>query len=458
MTYTVLFVVALICVSGFIAYFGDLLGRKMGKKRLTLFNMRPRYTAIVVTTITGMLISGLALATLVSVNSQFRKVLFRYEHIIRQNSQLLKSNSGLVMLGAKLRSEVARQQKQLAKALKDARLAKTQRDLAQKSVARLQREIAARQRELADLRTRTGIAEGELEQKRGELALMQAQFDKEQEQLRLARAQVAETERQLGAVQAKLKDTQDALTAMTTGGNTAVDLALNLRFKDIVFRQGDELARGILDPSLTNVELRHEIHELLDKASDKALSEGAKIGQNGRAVNLRYQEFSDRTESLVVKWNEAANIESAANKIASAIRPVLVQVVCGSNALRDEQVPVEVRLYLNETVLRKGDLVADIKVDGKQSEGYILLALNSFMQTDVAKAAMQVGVVPVVGQDPRAALGPNRQAQADELLNLVNKIKEMNALTSVSVYAAADIHAADTLNMSNIRFGVKKAD
>lgn len=457
MTYTTLVVIALICVSGFVAYFGDLLGRKMGKKRLTLFRMRPRYTAIVVTTITGMLISALALTTLVSVNSQFRRVFFRGEQIIKQNSQLLKSNDGLIKLGAKLRVEIARQKKDLAVARKDAELAKKQRDLAQKSVSRLQQQIAIRQKELASLRMRTDIAESELKQKRSELGLMQAQLSREQEQLRLAHAQVVETEQQLGAAEAKLKDTQAMLTTMTSEGITAVDLALSLRFKDIVFRQGDELARAVVSPALTNTELRHEIHELLDMASEKALLEGAKTGQNGRAVNLRYQQFSDKTESLVVKWNEAANVENAANKIGSATRPVLVQVVCAANVLPNEQVPVEVRLYINDNIFKQSDVIASTKIDGAQSAGYILLALNSFLQTDVAKAAMQAGVVPVAGQDPRATLGANRQAQADELLGLVAKIKEINAESDVSVYATGDVHAADTLNLSNIRFSVEKA-
>lgn len=66
MKYTWFFILALIAVSGFIAWFGDLLGRKMGKKRLSIFGMRPRHTAIFMTTITGMIISAIAIGTLLS--------------------------------------------------------------------------------------------------------------------------------------------------------------------------------------------------------------------------------------------------------------------------------------------------------------------------------------------------------------------------------------------------------
>ena len=67
MRYSIFFAIVLVLVSGFIAYFGDLLGRRMGKKRLTLFGLRPRHTAIGVTTITGMIIAALALITLISI-------------------------------------------------------------------------------------------------------------------------------------------------------------------------------------------------------------------------------------------------------------------------------------------------------------------------------------------------------------------------------------------------------
>ena len=458
MTYTILFVIALICVSGFVAYFGDLLGRKMGKKRLTLFNMRPRHTAIVVTTITGMLISTFALTTLVSVNSQFRRVFFRGEQIIKQNNQLVKANKSLARVGVKLKIEIAMRKRELALALKDAKLAKKQRDLAEGVVIRLQRQIALRQKELADLRMSKGIAESELKQKRSELGLMQAQLDREQEQLRVAQAQVENTQHQLEVAKALLQDTQNRLKLSNVESGVALDIALGLRFKDIAFRQGDELARGIIDPSLSDTELRHEIHLLLGKASDKALDNGAKIGPNGRAVNLRYQKFTEKADALLIESNEATNVENAAKKIATVSTDVLVQVVCGTNAVRNEPVPVEVRLYLNMLSFKDGDLVADTKIDGRQSEGYILLALNSFLQTDVAKAAMLAGVVPVAGLDPRTALGANRQAQADELLDLVSRIKAMNAIADVSVFATGGVRAADTLNMSNIRFTLKKGE
>lgn len=464
MAYTILFVIILICVSGFIAYLGDMIGRRMGKKRLTLFNLRPRHTAIVVTTITGMLISTLVLCGALSMNAEFRKGFFQYGQILRSRRMLARENGRLALRGKQLKVQVAKQQKELANAFKDAKLAKKQRDAARQRVDGLRREIATRQKELIDLRKRRDITEDELSQRKDELKLMLTQLETAEQSLRLAQSKLAETEQKLGVTEARLKDTQDKLAEATQAftefgklSDTAADYLLNMRLNEIAFRQGDELVRGIIKPSRSNIALRSEVHALLEQASTKALESGAKVGASGRAVNLRYRQLADKTHALFIE-DEAICVGMAADKIATSDSDVLVQVVCGMNTLPSEQVPVELRLYVNELVFEKDGKIAETKIDGRQSEGHILIALSSFLQIDAAKTAARAGVVPVSGQDPRTFLGPDRPAQTDELLRTVAKIKSMGAVTNVSVYANDDIRASDSLNMDNIRFSVEKAE
>ena len=47
----------LMAMGGIIAFLGDKIGSKVGKKRMTLFGLRPKYTSIIVTIISGTLIS-----------------------------------------------------------------------------------------------------------------------------------------------------------------------------------------------------------------------------------------------------------------------------------------------------------------------------------------------------------------------------------------------------------------
>ena len=464
MTYTILFIVALICVSGFIAYSGDVLGRKMGKKRLTLFNLRPRYTAIVVTTITGMLISTFALVTLVSVNSQFRKVLLNFEQILQQNKQLTQSNYRLIMRGKELKIQVAKKKRELADALDDAKLAKKQRDKAVSVVARLRLEIAARQSELTELRKRQNVAESELRQRESELRLTLTKLEAAEKRVAVAQSNLSDVQKKLDVAKANLERTQglledakNAFAEQTNAADVAADFALKLRMSELAFRQGDELTRGIIDPQQSDFELRRDLYALLEKASKKALDAGAKNGDNGRAVSVMYWQVASKTRALVIH-DEYQCVDMAVKKIATSNDAVMVQVVCGMNTLPDAQVPVELRLYVDDLIYKKGDKVAEAKIDGRQSEGHILLALSDFLQVDVAKAAMRAGVVPVTGQDPRVAMGKNRQAQTDELLGIVSKIKSMDTSAIVTVYASDDVLTSDSLNMDNVRFSVAKAD
>lgn len=66
----------LMIMGGVIAFLGDKIGSKVGKKRLSLFGLRPKYTSIIVTIISGILISFLTIAALAVVNENVRVALF----------------------------------------------------------------------------------------------------------------------------------------------------------------------------------------------------------------------------------------------------------------------------------------------------------------------------------------------------------------------------------------------
>ncbi len=66
----------LLILGGVLSTLGDRLGSRLGKARLTLFNLRPRRTAIVITVITGSLISALSLGLMLLVSRQLRVGLF----------------------------------------------------------------------------------------------------------------------------------------------------------------------------------------------------------------------------------------------------------------------------------------------------------------------------------------------------------------------------------------------
>ncbi len=72
-----LLIIFLLVLGGLISSFGDLIGTKIGKARFSIFKLRPRRSATLITIITGSLISASSLSLMLLVNSQLRVGLFR---------------------------------------------------------------------------------------------------------------------------------------------------------------------------------------------------------------------------------------------------------------------------------------------------------------------------------------------------------------------------------------------
>lgn len=463
MRYTILFVIALIAISGFIAYFGDLLGRKMGKKRLTLWNLRPRHTAIIVTTFTGMLISALALFTLISVNGEFRKVFTRGEQIIKRNNELTAANLDLRVKNIRLSSqrnrlerEVEVRKAEVLAARKDAREAKVERDKAAASVTRLEKEIAARAKDLTALQARTDAAEKELADARARLKEAQGSLADAQLRLTDATRKLSQAEIKLKDTQARLKETEEKLKDKTTEYQKLQE-TYKLQFQltretEVILNQGDEIIRGKITPRQSEFGIQGDLYSLLDLASEKAESLGAKLGANGRAVVLRGIAIFGRVTT------EDDLIRGAADTISTSPLDVIVQVVCSVNSVEGEQAKVELQLYVNKLVFAKGNKIAETTIDGSQSEGRILLKLSDFWKNDVSRSAVAAGIIPASGPGGMGNVGPNPEEQVDELFRVLDRVKAMKAPAKVGIYATREVYAADLLDVNNIRFSVIKVE
>ncbi len=71
-----LFIIFLLLLGGLISTLGDLLGSKIGKARFSVLKLRPKKTAILITILTGSLISASSLFLMILVNRQLRVGLF----------------------------------------------------------------------------------------------------------------------------------------------------------------------------------------------------------------------------------------------------------------------------------------------------------------------------------------------------------------------------------------------
>lgn len=81
MTTGYILILAILILGGVIATVGDRIGTRVGKARLSLFKLRPKNTAVLVTILTGTLISASTLAILFAADEGLRKGVFELEDI-----------------------------------------------------------------------------------------------------------------------------------------------------------------------------------------------------------------------------------------------------------------------------------------------------------------------------------------------------------------------------------------
>ncbi len=147
-------IAAMVVLGSTIATVGDRLGSKVGKKRLTIFKLRPRDTATLVTIATGGLISAVTMGILLAVSQDLREALTRFREI---------------------RRDLAQAQTRLAQADRDLKAANEQRDRALTSLQALEQQRTAAQQRQREAETALAAAQAKLATITAELSQVQAQ-------------------------------------------------------------------------------------------------------------------------------------------------------------------------------------------------------------------------------------------------------------------------------------------
>lgn len=95
---TIFFIVAL---AGVIAYAGDRIGHQVGRKRLTLLNIRPRYTSTIIAVATGMIIALIVTLAAIFASTQVQTAFFRLNQI---NAEIAKAQARATEAESKVNS------------------------------------------------------------------------------------------------------------------------------------------------------------------------------------------------------------------------------------------------------------------------------------------------------------------------------------------------------------------
>jgi tetrahydromethanopterin S-methyltransferase subunit B len=79
---------AIIVIAGVIAYLGDRVGHQIGRRRMTLFNLRPKYTSTIIAVGTGMMIALAVTVVALAFSAYARAAFFNLDEINNRVNQL----------------------------------------------------------------------------------------------------------------------------------------------------------------------------------------------------------------------------------------------------------------------------------------------------------------------------------------------------------------------------------
>ena len=80
-------------ISMVVSYMGDILGMKIGKKRISIFGLRPKYTSTVITILTGFGVAALTLMVAAVTSESVRGAILHTNYLASQITQLTKDLS-----------------------------------------------------------------------------------------------------------------------------------------------------------------------------------------------------------------------------------------------------------------------------------------------------------------------------------------------------------------------------
>jgi uncharacterized protein (DUF3084 family) len=207
-------ILAIIILGGVIATVGDRIGSRVGKARLSLFNMRPKKTAVLVTILTGSVTSAVTLGVLLAANKELRDIIFRTGTIIAQNRKVNQELEQTLTQKAQIQTELSASRTELSVSRADLTEAvRRLRNVNDSLKVSVQRQKAS-EAKLKLLRSRYEFAQTTLRRFSGQAATLRSQIG----QLSTQRQQLVVQRNQ---IQIRLKDAVAQKQSLETAAKTA---------------------------------------------------------------------------------------------------------------------------------------------------------------------------------------------------------------------------------------------
>ncbi len=371
-----LLILALLVLGGVLSTLGDRLGSMVGKARLSLFNLRPRKTAVVITALTGSLISALSLGLMLLVSERLRVGLFQLDQIqdkvregrvaLARSQQDLQANR---LELAQNRVELLRSRQERNRAEQGRQQALQSRSLAIESKRVVAGQLAAAQQRVGSLRQELQPLQNQRQQLERERDRLSRDVKGRDAEIRRTEAELAKVRRSIAAGQQELKSLETKVIALRRG-DVVIASGQPLATAKVKLRRGEE-AKAVIDA-------------LMQRANQTAFGLLLPGQKPDRQILLvpridveKLEQYLQRSGTWVVSIRSAANVLRGENRVLAFpdLRPNRQVVRQGESLARtvleaDVRSPEEIRSRMNLLLAasfaraqRQGTLVDGLQFD-----------------------------------------------------------------------------------------------
>lgn len=336
-------VLMLVVVGGIIAFIGDRIGMKVGRKRLSIFGLRPKHTSMLITVITGIVVAATSVLVMSIVSQDVRTALFRMHEI---------------------KATLASTQDQLSTAFS---------------------QLTTKEEELVKGEARVRELQGEIDSLTSQIGGLSAELAKVQEERAKAREDKEKLEEESKALETLIGDLTKEANELYEFIGLMRKFLEGLQLSDITYRSEEIILAKVMDGKAKPESIREEISGFLQQANKLALGRKASI------------EGSD--EEAIIFFMD--NLETITEKIAKAEGPVVIRLVSATNAFVGQPVYAYLQIFENKLLFKSGQVVVERTIDGSMGQDVVqdeLMNLLMAANDEATRLGMVTDIEGRVGQ------------------------------------------------------------
>lgn len=394
--------IVLAVMGGLIAYLGDKIGSKVGKRKIKLMGLRPKYTSILVTIMTGISIAVVTLGVMSVLSENARVALFGMNKLRQQQHVLEEQRDRL-----------------LAEADKLAREMQEKNDL----LADNELKLASQEEQLDGANDRLRLTLLDLEQVQAarddasaQLGIVQTAFNQANADLATAQGEIEELEH----TKAGLTKT---VTALDERNRLLNESMLTVREGTVLFRVGEVLSSSVLTAGQSQDETRSQLS-------------GIMVNIN----NMIRQRLNITDEKAVLLYISPDEFERTVQELSNSPKDSkLIRVTAAGNIITGEPALVHVNVYDNNLVYNRGREVYTEYFTSEEIESGAELQLLHFLH-NVNRSAQADGILP----DPLS--GNVGALTAVEMFDAISRMKAygntgltLRAVTTQNIFTAGPL-------------------